>query len=98
MEKDKGPQSPIINVVLPANYGLPPPVAAQPPPLFQKPTGLIPSTLSKGPRMDIDTFCIVYLLPDAILHHFCDNAITGTHAFLHIARTRWDGIQDWRGY
>lgn len=92
MEKEKGPQAPVINVVLPANYGLPPPVAAQPPPLFQKPTGLIPSTLSEGPRMDIDTFCIVYLLPDAILHHFRDNAITGTHAFSHIAETDLVGM------
>ena len=86
MEKEKEPQAPVINMVLPANYGLPPPVAAQLPPLFQKPTGLIPSTLSEGPRMDIDTFCIIYLLPDAILHHFRDNAITVTHAFSHIAK------------
>ena len=92
MEKEKGPQAPVINVVLPANYGLPPPVAAQLPPLFQKPTGLIPLTPSEGPRMDINTFCIVYLLPDAILHHFHNNAITGTHVFSHIAETDLIGM------
>jgi len=42
--------------------------------------------------MDIDTFCIIYLLPDAILCHFRDNAITGTHAFLHIAETDLVGM------
>jgi len=92
MEKEKGLQAPVINVVLPANYGLPPPVIAQPPPLVQKPTGLIPSTLNEGPRMDIDMFCVVYLLPDAILQHFCDNAITGTHAFSHITDTDLAGM------
>ena len=92
MEKEKGLQAPVINMVLPTNYGLPPPVAAQLPPLFQKPTRLIPSTLSEGPRMDIDTFCIVYLLPDTILHHFHNNANTGTHAFLHIAKTDLVGM------
>ncbi|KAF8799436.1 hypothetical protein BYT27DRAFT_7263956 [Phlegmacium glaucopus] len=92
MEKEKGPQAPVINVVLPANYGLPPPAAMQLPPLLQKPTGLIPSTLSKGPRMDIDTFCVVYLLPDTILQHFCNNAITGTHVFSHITKIDLAGM------
>ena len=49
MEKEKGLQAPVVNVVLPANYGLPPPVVVQPLPLIQKPTGLIPSTLNEGP-------------------------------------------------
>ena len=92
MEKEKGPQAPVINVVLPANYGLPPPVVAQPPPPIQKPTGLIPSTLNEGPQMDIDMFCVVYLLPDAVLQHFHDNAITGTHAFSHITDTDLIGM------
>jgi hypothetical protein len=83
-EKPQAPAAPVVNVVLPANFGLPLPVVAQPPPQIQKPTGLIPSTLSEGPRMDLDTFCTVYQLPDAVLHHFRDNAITGTHAFSHI--------------
>jgi len=87
MEKEKGPQAPVVNVVLPANYCLPLPVVAQLPAPFQKPTGLIPSALSEGPRMDIGTFCVVYLLPDAILQHFRDNAITGTHAFSYITDT-----------
>lgn len=89
MEKEKGPQAPVVNVVLPANYGLPPPVITAPPPapLLEKPTGLIPSALNEGPRMDINTFCAIYLLPDAVLQHFRENAITGTHAFSHITDT-----------
>jgi hypothetical protein len=92
MDKEKGPQAPVVNVVLPANYGLPPPVVVNPPPLIQKLTGLIPSTLNEGPRMDIDTFCVVYQLPDAILQHLRDNAITGTHAFSHITDTDLTGM------
>jgi len=86
MEKEKGPQAPVVNVVLPANYGLPPPVITAPPPapLLEKPTGLIPLALNEGPQMDINTFCAIYLLPDAVLQHFHENAITGTHAFSHI--------------
>jgi hypothetical protein len=84
MEKEK-PQAPVVNVVLPANFGLPLPVVMQPLAQPQIETGLIPSTLTGGPRMDIDTFCVVYQLPYAILQHFHENAITGTHAFSHIA-------------
>lgn len=85
MEKEKS-QAPVVNVVLHANFGLPLPVVAQPlpGPQIQKPTGLIPSTLTDGPRMDIDTFCGIYQLPSPILQHFHNNAITGTHAFSHI--------------
>jgi hypothetical protein len=82
MEKEKL-QVPVVNVVLPANFGLPLSVIVQPQPQID--TGLVPSTLTGGPRMDIDTFCVVYQLPDAILQHFCENAITGTHVFSHIA-------------
>jgi hypothetical protein len=94
MEKEKGPQAPVVNVVLPANFGLPPPVIAAPPPapLLMKPTGLIPSTLNEGPRMDVDTFCAVYELPDAVLQYFRENAITGTHAFSHITDTDLTGM------
>jgi hypothetical protein len=87
MEKEKGPQAPVINVVLPANYGLPLPVAPQLASIPPKPTGLIPDTLGEGPKMDIDTFCAVYSLPDSILQQFRNNAITGTHAFSHITET-----------
>jgi hypothetical protein len=87
MEKEKGPQAPVVNVVLPDNFGLPLPVVTQPPPQIQKVMGLIPSTLTEGPRMDINTFCVVYQLPDTILQHLHDNAITGTHAFSHITDT-----------
>jgi hypothetical protein len=81
MEKKK-PQAPVVNVVLPANFSLPLPVIAQPQPQID--TGLVPSTLSGGPRMDIDMFCVLYQLPDAILQQFRKNAITGTHVFSHI--------------
>ena len=95
MEKEK-PQVPVINVVLPANFGLPlqAPVVVQPllEPHIQKTTRLIPSTLTEGSRMDIDTFCEVYHLPDAILQHFHDNAITGTHAFSHITDGNLTGM------
>jgi len=94
MEKEKGPQAPVVNVVLPANFGLPPPVivALPPAPLLEKPAGLIPPTLNEGPRMDIDTFCVVYELPDAVLWYFHENAITGTHAFSHIMDTDLTGM------
>ena len=85
--KGEGTTSPSCQCGTPANYGLPPPVTVQPPPLIHKPTGLIPSTLNEGPRMDIDTFCVVYLLPNTVLQHFRDNAITGTYAFSHITNT-----------
>jgi len=94
MEKEKGPQAPVVNVVLPANFGLPPPVIAAPPPmpLLKKPTGLIPSTLNEGPQMDVGTFCMVYELPDTVLRYFRENAITGTHAFSHITDTDLTGM------
>ena len=43
MEKEKGPPVPVFNVVLPANYGLAPPVVTQPPPAppLEKATGLM---------------------------------------------------------
>jgi len=97
MEKEKGPQAPVVNVVLPANYGLPPPAIAAPPPapLLEKPTGLIPPTLNEGPQMDVDMFCAVYELPDAVLWYFHENTITGTHAFSHITDTdlSWMGFK-----
>ena len=79
---------PVVNVVLPANYSLSPVITVPPPaPLLKKLTGLIPSALNEGPRMDINTFCVIYLLPDAVLQHFHENAITGTHVFSHITDT-----------
>jgi hypothetical protein len=37
--------------------------------------------------MDIDMFCAVYELPDAVLRYFHENKITGTHVFSHIMDT-----------
>ena len=48
---------------------------------------LILSTLGEGQRMDIDTFCNTYSLPDNILQLFHAHAITATHAFSHITET-----------
>jgi hypothetical protein len=98
MEKEKGLQAPVINVVLPANFGLPLPVITQPPPQIQKVMGLIPSTLTKGPRMDINMFCVVYQLPDTILQYLHDNAITGSHVLTyHRYRPHCNGFQNWGG-
>ena len=95
MEKEKGPQllqAPVFNVILPDNaYGhfqqapahdpFPPPQAIYaPPPL----TGLIPRMHSEGPKLDITSFCDIYALPEVVLQHFREHAISGTHAFSHM--------------
>jgi hypothetical protein len=95
MEKEKGPQAlaPIVNVVLPSNFGLPPVLAAAAPPAPAiKGTGLIPPSYGEGPRMEIDLFCAIYELPSPVLEHFRENAITGTHAFSHISEADLTGM------
>ena len=104
MEKEKGPQqplAPVFNVILPDNaYGhfqpAPhdpfPPVAApaaHAPPLSM---GLIPGTHSEGQKMDITDFCRVYALPETVLQHFREHAISGTHAFSHISSSDLTGM------
>ena len=37
--------------------------------------------------MDIEMFCEVYLLPNAVLQYFYENMIMGTHEFSHIMDT-----------
>lgn len=87
MEKEKGPQAqaPVVNVVLPANYGLPHPAApAAPAPAPIADSGLIPSQYKEGQKMDISAFCAVYELPANVYERLHENAITGTHAFAHM--------------
>lgn len=92
MEKEKGPQAPVVNVILPANFGIPPAPVATPPAPAVKGTGLIPPTYGEGPRMEIDLFCAVYELPPPVLKNFQENAITGTHAFSHISEADLTGM------
>ena len=87
MEKERGPQAPgpVVNVVLPANYGLPVPVG--PAPLSIAPlgdSGLIPLHYVEGQKMDLSAFCALYGLPDIVYQRLSENAITGTHAFAYI--------------
>jgi len=84
MEKEKGPQAsgPIVNVVLPANYGLPPPMAPLLNPVAD--SGLIPSQYMEGQKMDLSAFCDIYGLPEKVYERLNENAITGTHAFVHM--------------
>lgn len=69
----------------PAAVPGPPAIPVQPLPVL--PASLIPETYTEGPKMDIKTFVSVYELPQSILKHFEENAITGTHAFSHISAT-----------
>jgi hypothetical protein len=39
---------------------------------------------SEGPKLDIASFCDIYALPEVVLQHFREHAISGTHAFSHI--------------
>jgi hypothetical protein len=87
MEKERGHQAPgpVVNVVLPANYGLPiPAVPTAPLPAPMAGSGLIPFQYSQGQKMDISAFCAVYDLPSSVFTRLAENAITGTHAFSHI--------------
>jgi hypothetical protein len=93
MAKEKGPQAPVINVVLPNNFGayqdfLHPAAAIQPPhPAPATSTGLLPPNYSEGSKMDLTTFCMIYTLADSIKQRLQNNAITGTHAFPHMSST-----------
>jgi len=83
-----------VNVVLPNNFGLYPefgPPAGQAPgpavaPPTQAPesTNLIPSNYTEGEKMNLETFCLIYALPDDIKQRLHQHKITGTHAFAHM--------------
>jgi len=70
---------------LPAAVPGPPAIPVQLLPV--RSNSLIPETYTEGPKMDIKTFVSIYELPQSILQHFEENAITGTHAFSHISAT-----------
>ncbi|PPQ86307.1 hypothetical protein CVT24_006445, partial [Panaeolus cyanescens] len=102
MQKEKGIEAPappappaipqpIINVVLPPNYGLPGPAAVYPPAALangvmgQGPAvaiePLIPPTLQPGFEMEMSTFTGAYKLLDGIVARLKEHCLTGTHAF-----------------
>lgn len=97
MAKEKGPQVPVFNVVLPNNFGMyqdfphAPGAAIQPPqlaPTIAAPaasTNLIPANYTEGSRIDLATFCEIYTLADSIKQRLHENAITGSHAFAHMS-------------
>lgn len=104
MAKEKGPQAPVFNVVLPNNYGMyhdfPHAPALQPPQAVAGPslvgpaisTNLIPVNYTEGSKIDLATFCEIYALADSIKHRLQENAITGTHAFAHISGADLQGM------
>ena len=96
MAKEKGPQAPVINVVLPNNFGTYQdffhPAAMQPPRLAPAgapaiSTSIIPANYSEGSKMDLTNFCKIFAIADFIKQRLQDNAITGTHAFSHMSST-----------
>jgi hypothetical protein len=91
MAKEKGPQAPVFNVVLPNNFGMYQDLIQQPPP--QAPLGpapnnstnLLPANHTEGSKIDLTTFCKNYHVTNSIKQHLQENAITGTHAFAHMS-------------
>jgi hypothetical protein len=92
MSKERGQIAPVVNVVLPNNFGgfYPPgpgaPAAAPQVQAFapMADSPLLPANLSVGPKMDIETFCSIYSLSDDLLRRFREHRVSGTHAFAHI--------------
>lgn len=99
MAKEKGPQAPVFNVVLPNNFGMyqdfphAPAPAIQPPqlaPTLVAPAvsiNLIPTNYVEGSKIDLNTFSEIYNLADSIKQRLQENAITGSHAFAHMSTT-----------
>jgi hypothetical protein len=94
MAKEKGPQAPVFNVVLPNNFGMyqdfphAPAPAVQPPQLVPVvSTNLIPTNYVEGLKISLSTFCEIYALADSIKQRLQENAITGSHAFSHMSTT-----------
>jgi hypothetical protein len=94
MAKEHGPQAPVVNVVLPNNFGVYPDfgiaagraagLAAAPSNQPHESTHLIPTNVSEGPKMDLETFCHIYALPDSIRSRLHEHKITGMQAFAHM--------------
>ena len=88
MAREKGPIPHVINVVLSNNaYEYQPVAPVAQPHAAPTSTSLILPTYIEGPEMDIERFCLIYNLPSSIQTHFCESAITGTHAFAEINST-----------
>ena len=100
MAKEKGPQGPVFNVVLPNNFRMyqefPHTPSLQPPqpipagPSLAAPaisTNLIPVNYTEGSKIDLITFCEIYALADSIKHRLQEKAITGSHVFAHMSST-----------
>ena len=98
MAKEKGPQAPVINVVLPNNFGMYQDFPYAPAPAIQPPqvapimapavsTNLIPTNYVEGSKINLVTFCEIYNLADSIKQRLEENAITGSHAFAHMSTT-----------
>ncbi len=95
MAKEKGLQGPVFNVVLPNNFGMyqnfphaPAMQPLQPAPALAAPafsTNLILVNYAEGSKIDLTTFCEIYALANSIKQRLQENAITGTHAFAHMA-------------
>lgn len=89
MAKEKGPQAPVINVVLPNDFAMYPnfPSRGPLPPADAMPaisTNLLPPNYTDESKIDIPTFHDIYALPDSIKKCLEDNQITGSHAFAQL--------------
>jgi hypothetical protein len=101
MAKERGPQAPgpVVNVVLPENFGLYPPPTGRtsgpsttPPMQLHESTNLIPSNYTEGEKMNLETFCLIYALPEDIKQRLHQHKITGTHAFAHMTIKHLEGM------
>lgn len=85
MQKEKGPLAPVINVVLPENFGIFQDRQRIQPGFAPSQSNLLPADGREGSRMDLDSFCVFFNVSDKIKKRLQDNAITGTHAFAHLS-------------
>lgn len=91
-----GASGPVVNVVLPNNpfglyqdfnlntfshQGATRPTASS----SNISKGLIPEGYIEGSHMDLETFCVIFNVPNSIQDQLKENEITGTHAFIHMS-------------
>ena len=94
----EGPRVPVINVVLPENFGLgamypnfpnasPFSLPAVAPPATVAPvfTNLLPANYTEGSKIDLATFCVIYTVAESIKQWLEANRITGSHAFSQLS-------------
>ena len=103
MAKECGPQAPIVNMVLPNNFGVYSDfgIAAgltttTPSNQPHESTCLIPTNVIEGPKMDLKTFCHIYALPDSIRSCLHEHKITGMLAFAHMTSVCRSSSLDWK--